>query len=1077
MLATATLASVEGLLHALTQLGSDDRAALADDMEAVASLGRIGALAEVLKAQMSISGEKPLKFETEQAETITTLLTVDTSVGVTVHPVLQYSSKVVPTDEPPTPPLELLVLEEPLSAVPMIGGHFSRKQSHELQAATSLAAHEKHATLLVVDEQNALAKAESDGRPLLRKKYDVWSAKKRSKLTSAEEALAATAFSSIDVNDDGTLSPEEIFSVLSCLGIKPTVQELYALLREFDGDNDGTLGYPEFLQLLGTVKMRMSAEGSKKNMEVTLKSMTDLMKTVYSQNLEGDYIGNSPYILHPNHPVQGVWDLLISILLGITMITIPMTLGFEGFSEALLPANLCMDCIFLLDVVKNFNSGVVNSDDVVILDRKMIAKQYIRTWFFLDLISSIPLEIFFLGGGDDADAARRLLNDSTQYTRTTKSMKLLRLLKLAKLFRLLKVNRVFVVVRKITQYLSDGVGVTVQLKATTNLFRLLMQVLLIAHWIGCLNFMLCRLYDFPAESWVERMGIRHSSNAVQWSWSFYKALSYMISVGIDSGGVTDNCMEYRESLGFEVRMDTNWCEVENWNVLICLYIGAVFCALLVSEVSSIIINLNQKGLAIQNLLHKANDYMRVKRLPVATRDKVRNYLYSEYITDNMIYNEEELLDMLPETLVTEILTFNTRDVVEACPLLKEHSPSFQSGICGAIKPYIGFQGDAIFEQNTTGHEIFFVHSGVIQIISEKFRENNFQSKYRVTDGGARGGVGAGEDGEEDCEKAIVAVLSNGCYFGDVGLFFDIKRTATAQCATLSNLFSIDQQSLFKLLDDFPEERAYMIDVASSRLKRVNEFNTREDDDQGRDMTYVDEEDKKTELLGIAHMLGKYQDSVGSDGQPVPVVIKKKKSTGGSAPVGDRNRRASTMGGANGKIGGRKLSNAAYSSSPGGGRGGSTPGGGRGGNRTASQEFNRTASQEFGIVGLGGGQTEVKTTSRYGSADYGGGRTPQGTDSPRNQKDTFTEASARQGKRRESMRAALDKLGPASPFVKPAVVSSSSTSSRTSVSVSPSTVSAAQQASPDGAESTPASRNRHLRIRQEARSEFRRQSRG
>jgi len=32
----------------------------------------------------------------------------------------------------------------------------------------------------------------------------------------------------------------------------------------------------------------------------------------------------------------------------------------------------------------------------VILDPKLIAKHYVRTWFFLDLISSIPLDYIFL---------------------------------------------------------------------------------------------------------------------------------------------------------------------------------------------------------------------------------------------------------------------------------------------------------------------------------------------------------------------------------------------------------------------------------------------------------------------------------------------------------------------------------------------------------------------------------------------------------------------------------------------------------------------------------------------------------
>jgi len=46
----------------------------------------------------------------------------------------------------------------------------------------------------------------------------------------------------------------------------------------------------------------------------------------------------------------------------------------------------------------SFVVGIMQQDNAeqVILDPKLIAKHYLRTWFFLDLISSIPLDYIFL---------------------------------------------------------------------------------------------------------------------------------------------------------------------------------------------------------------------------------------------------------------------------------------------------------------------------------------------------------------------------------------------------------------------------------------------------------------------------------------------------------------------------------------------------------------------------------------------------------------------------------------------------------------------------------------------------------
>ena len=45
-----------------------------------------------------------------------------------------------------------------------------------------------------------------------------------------------------------------------------------------------------------------------------------------------------------------------------------------------------------------FSAGIMQQDnsEQVIIDPKLIAKHYIKTWFFLDLLSSIPLDYIFL---------------------------------------------------------------------------------------------------------------------------------------------------------------------------------------------------------------------------------------------------------------------------------------------------------------------------------------------------------------------------------------------------------------------------------------------------------------------------------------------------------------------------------------------------------------------------------------------------------------------------------------------------------------------------------------------------------
>lgn len=122
------------------------------------------------------------------------------------------------------------------------------------------------------------------------------------------------------------------------------------------------------------------------------------------------------------------WDLCMLLLLVANLIILPVAISFfnDDLSTRWIAFNCLSDTIFLIDIVVNFRTGNVQSfrllnilmefeivnwsidrypiigimqqdnAEQVILDPKLIAKHYLRTWFFLDLISSIPLDYIFL---------------------------------------------------------------------------------------------------------------------------------------------------------------------------------------------------------------------------------------------------------------------------------------------------------------------------------------------------------------------------------------------------------------------------------------------------------------------------------------------------------------------------------------------------------------------------------------------------------------------------------------------------------------------------------------------------------
>ena len=203
------------------------------------------------------------------------------------------------------------------------------------------------------------------------------------------------------------------------------------------------------------------------------------------------------------------WDLCMLLLLVANLIILPVAISFfnDDLSTRWIAFNCLSDTIFLIDIVVNFRTGklilfpydiifklkshtfflvewigIMQQDNAeqVILDPKLIAKHYLRTWFFLDLISSIPLDYIFLIFNQVSRLIKQIassliqimklqdFSDSFQILHAGRALRILRLAKLLSLVRLLRLSR-------LVRYVSQWEEVYV---STLNANALILNILL-----------------------------------------------------------------------------------------------------------------------------------------------------------------------------------------------------------------------------------------------------------------------------------------------------------------------------------------------------------------------------------------------------------------------------------------------------------------------------------------------------------------------------------------------------------------------------------------------------------------------
>ena len=99
---------------------------------------------------------------------------------------------------------------------------------------------------------------------------------------------------------------------------------------------------------------------------------------------------------------------------------------------------VAIDFIFIIDIIVNCRTAYVTAEGELESRHLMIAKQYSTSWFFIDLVSSIPIDLILLtttstnaeGGGEQ--------HSELKVTRLFKGLRLVRLLKLLRLLKITK---------------------------------------------------------------------------------------------------------------------------------------------------------------------------------------------------------------------------------------------------------------------------------------------------------------------------------------------------------------------------------------------------------------------------------------------------------------------------------------------------------------------------------------------------------------------------------------------------------------------------------------------------------------
>ncbi|XP_029676832.1 potassium voltage-gated channel subfamily H member 2 isoform X5 [Formica exsecta] len=402
-------------------------------------------------------------------------------------------------------------------------------------------------------------------------------------------------------------------------------------------------------------------------------------------------------ILHYS-PFKAVWDWIILLLVMYTAIFTPYVAAFvlsdpdynsrknkKYSDDPIVIIDFIVDVTFIVDIIINFRTTFVNSNDEVVSHPGKIAVHYLKGWFIIDLVAAIPFDLLLVGSDTDELG---LDKDET----TT----LIGLLKTARLLRLVRVAR------KIDRYSEYGAAVLLLLMATFAL---------IAHWMACIWYAIGNAERPTLKSKVGWLDILandthqfyfHNNTGgpsikSRYITALYFTFSSLTSVGF--GNVAPNT------------------DAEKIFTIVVMLIGSLMYASIFGNVSAIIQRLYSGTARYHTQMLRVREFIRFHQIPNPLRQRLEEYFQHAWTYTNGI-DMNSVLKGFPECLQADICLHLNRNLLNNCRAFEGASPGCLRALSLKFKTTHAPPGDTLVHRGDVLTSLYFISRGSIEILKD-----------------------------------------------------------------------------------------------------------------------------------------------------------------------------------------------------------------------------------------------------------------------------------------------------------------------------------------------------------------------
>ncbi|CAO1302110.1 unnamed protein product [Diamesa hyperborea] len=380
----------------------------------------------------------------------------------------------------------------------------------------------------------------------------------------------------------------------------------------------------------------------------------------------------SRFILSHYGVFKGFWDWLILVCTFYVAFAVPYNAAFVQTDRLTMASDVIVEALFIIDIVLNFRTTFVSSKGEVVSDSKLIALNYLRGWFIVDLLAAIPFDHLY--------ASNLYSGEESQ-------------IHLVKLTRLLRLARLLQKMERYSQY-------------TAMILTLLMVCFsLMAHWLACVWYVIAekeRLYNDSEwdVGWISTLAERFKipvsniSQGESYITALYFTFSSLTSVGF--GNVSANT------------------SYEKIFCVIMMLIGALMHAVVFGNVTAIIQRMYSRRSQYQSKWRDLKDFIALHSMPKELKQRMQDYFQTVWSLNHGIDINETLREF-PEELRGDVSLHLHREILQL-PIFEAASQGCLKLLSLHIKTNFCAPGEYLIHKGDALAYIYYICNGSMEVM-------------------------------------------------------------------------------------------------------------------------------------------------------------------------------------------------------------------------------------------------------------------------------------------------------------------------------------------------------------------------